>query len=226
VQLSSQVATSSPGTITPTVITGQTTLGTGLNLTSGTQTTSSGATLTLGRAPTAFPGTNPSVFGTGRFTFEGLYPIPGAGDATFLAALRTNSLSGLLPVTAVYFDQALGSVAAVGAAWNVFDRGTASQCLLGAPCLAPGSATAADTLSIAVLSGGAPGTSGVGFNAFGDRLLTGLTENFAATSSSPISFGRYSGGQVDVFNSDGTLQQLTTLDGHLALRASVRHGAG
>ena len=116
--------------------------GTGLNLTAGTQTTSTGTTLSLSRVPTSFAGTNPQIFGSGRFAFEGFYPI-GVGDpttlgTTFIGGLRTNALTGLLSNTAFYYADTTNTAAIIGAAWNVFDRGSATQCLLGTPCLAPG----------------------------------------------------------------------------------------
>lgn len=140
-------------------------------------------------APTA--GVNPTPLGTGLYRTQALYTVNGSGGATFLANNRSTSN---LSSKALTLDAGGNLVHVLGGAWNVFDRGTQTQCLLGTPCLFP-TTTPNDSPTIFSMANGTLGTSGLVFNALGDLSGTGQTESFSNAFGGR--FGRYQGGLVN-----------------------------
>ena len=152
------------------------------------------AAFEAGTAPTV--GTNPTPVSSGQYATQAFYTVDGSGGAQFLAANRTTPTTGRLPATSFVF-QGNGLVRVVGGAWNVFDRGNETQCLLGTPCLfpatLPGDSSSIFSVSSTVGTGGFTFTNGL-------RSGSGATESY--NDGIGIRFGRYQGGTVNASSDD------------------------
>ena len=150
-----------------------------------------GAASPAGISPTA-------VGSTGKFLTQAIYPVFGTSAAGFAGVDRTTTGSGSLASNAFLLDASGNLVRVTGAAWNVSDSGTSTQCLLGAPCLLSTTPTspAPDASAIFSMGGGTVGAKGSTFNANGDFTGAAATERFF-DSTTGTRFGRYAGGVVN-----------------------------